>query len=202
MPATQGQRSKDVSFAMGAIKAALRAVQLVLDKFPDLFRDQPIPAEANLPHLLLKADLQTSPNRIGHSHRARQQLHHAEESFVEEVDSRLESLLGVTRQFEQKNKGEPPPLPSRKTQGGSCDEIKPLHSMKNGGFHATNPQNHIARSVRNVPAKGTLPLRHELSAAFICPERQHYQDRLHTVDAKLQLKRLEPNGDFQRCPLP
>jgi hypothetical protein len=73
--------------------------------------------------------------------------------------------------------------------------------MKNEGFHVTNPQNHIARLVRNVPAKGALPLRYEPSAAFICPERQHYQNRVHTVNAKLQLKRLEPNGAFPRCPL-
>ncbi len=96
-----------VSFVMGAIKPALRAVQLVLGKFPDLFRDQPIPAEANLPHLLLQADPQTSPNRIGHSHRAKQEVHHAEESFVEEVNSKLERLLGETRQFEQKDQGRP-----------------------------------------------------------------------------------------------
>jgi len=43
--------------------------------------------------------------------------------------------------------------------------------MKNGGFHATNPQNRIARSVRNDPTKGTVTLRYELSAALICPER-------------------------------
>ena len=39
---------------------AVRSVQLVLGKFPDLFRDQPFPAEANLLHLLLQADLKTS----------------------------------------------------------------------------------------------------------------------------------------------
>ena len=74
--------------------------------------------------------------------------------------------------------------------------------MKDGGFHTTNPQNHIARSVRNVPAKVTVTLRYELSASFIYLERHHYQDRLHSVYAKLQLKRLEPNGDFRHCPLP
>ena len=99
------ERSKDVSFVMAAIKAALRAVQLLLGKFPDLFRDHPIPAEANLPQLLLQADLQPSPNRVGHSRRTKQQVHHAEESFVAEVNSKLESLLGETRQFVQKDQG-------------------------------------------------------------------------------------------------
>ena len=99
------KRSKDVSFVMAAIKAALRAVQLLLGKFPDLFRDHPIPAEANLPQLLLQADLQPSPNRVGHSRRTKQQVHHAEESFVAEVNSKLKSLLGETRQFVQKDQG-------------------------------------------------------------------------------------------------
>ena len=106
-PASDLGRSKDVSFVMAAIKATLRAVQLLLGKFPDLFRDHPIPAEANLPQLLLQADLQIRPNRVGHSRRAKQQVHHAEESFVEEVNSKLESLLGETRQFVQKDQGRP-----------------------------------------------------------------------------------------------
>jgi hypothetical protein len=107
LPASDLERSKDVSFVMAAIKAALRAVQLLFDKFPDVFRDHPIPAEANLPQLLLQADLQTRPNSVGHSRRAKQQVHHAAESCVEEVNSKLESLLGETRQFGLKDEGRP-----------------------------------------------------------------------------------------------
>lgn len=129
------------------------AVQLLLRQFPDLLRDDPIPAEADLPQLLLETDLQAGPKHVGRARRAEQQGHHDAEALLEEVLPQREGLLGETRQLVQKDQRRPRlPLHVELEAAFALDaELSPLlpesqggwlvlHSRQDVSVHVSQPQ--------------------------------------------------------------